>query len=91
MPPGVVYRRARRLRQLSIQKKNQFRVRFMGRWLSALTLTEMINGQREALSGNYLPVKLAPEVPGNRLVKGRVAKLEKDYLVLANEGLEIVQ
>jgi len=88
---AVIYRRAKRLRELSIRKKNQFRRLFMGSWLSAITLTEMTNGQREGLSGNYLPVKLTPEVPGNRLVKGRVARLEKNYLVLADEGLEIVQ
>jgi threonylcarbamoyladenosine tRNA methylthiotransferase MtaB len=87
----VVRRRGEELRRLSTQKNHSFRQQFLGRSLVVLTLTERRGTMRAGLSGNYLQVKLTPQVPGNRLVEGRVVRVEKEHLVLADEGLHIIK
>jgi threonylcarbamoyladenosine tRNA methylthiotransferase MtaB len=88
--PEVLRQRGAELRQLSESKKDAFRSRFVGKRLLVLTLTETVDSSREGLSGNYLQVKMNPEIPGNRLVEGRVDGLEGDFLVLADEGLRVL-
>jgi threonylcarbamoyladenosine tRNA methylthiotransferase MtaB len=88
--PEIARRRGAELRQLSSLKKETFRRQFLGKRLCVLTLTETIETCREGLSGNYLQVKLDQKVPGNRLVEGRVDRLDGNYLILADQGLRVV-
>ena len=58
-----------------------FRGRFLGQQLSLLTLTSTIEGQREALTGNYLKALVDGTLAGNRLWKGRAVGQNNGYLV----------
>jgi threonylcarbamoyladenosine tRNA methylthiotransferase MtaB len=89
--PDIVRRRAKALRQLSTEKNDRFRRQFLGKSISVLTLTEKTGSSRRGLSGNYLQVKLDPKVPGNRLVEGRVDRLDEDCLILADQELRVVK
>src|ERR1700746_3022245 len=57
--PGVVRERARRLRAISEKKASAFRVAQSGRELRALTLARTGKDWTEALTGNYLKVRIA--------------------------------
>lgn len=75
--------RCEELRRISDQKNRKFRRRFVGTTLSVLTLTDEKDQMRTALSGNYLKVKLDPEVPPNQIVEARVTSEADDgYLVM---------
>ncbi|MDA2930826.1 tRNA (N(6)-L-threonylcarbamoyladenosine(37)-C(2))-methylthiotransferase MtaB, partial [Acidobacteria bacterium AH-259-O06] len=56
--PQDIKRRSKELRQVSDQKNQKFRRRFLGKQLSVLTLAEEKDGMRVAISGNYLKAKL---------------------------------
>jgi threonylcarbamoyladenosine tRNA methylthiotransferase MtaB len=89
--PEIVRRRGQELRSLSAQKNLLFQETFLNRPLLALSLSERIGPWRRGLSGNYLQVKLNSQITENRLVKGVVQWIEDDYLVLGDEGLEIIK
>ncbi|UCF35571.1 MAG: tRNA (N(6)-L-threonylcarbamoyladenosine(37)-C(2))-methylthiotransferase MtaB [Acidobacteriota bacterium] len=76
----TIRRRADELRQLSDQLTERFQSRQLGKEIQFLTLTEKKKGFREALSGNYLKVRVAPSIPGNQLMKGMVTRREGEYL-----------
>jgi threonylcarbamoyladenosine tRNA methylthiotransferase MtaB len=59
LDPRVVEERARRLRALSAQKREQFYRRQVGRWLKALTLHRSADGRHlRAITGNYIEFAL---------------------------------
>jgi threonylcarbamoyladenosine tRNA methylthiotransferase MtaB len=60
--PGAIRERARSLRALGLQKANAFRAAHAGRKIRALTLDRTGEDWTEALTGNYLKVR----VPGRR-------------------------
>jgi len=79
----TIKRRSKELRQISEDKNRAFRRRFLGQFLSVLTLSEKKDGMRTALSGNYLKAKLDPSMPSNQLVQARVVAEDPDgYQVL---------
>lgn len=63
--PGVVRERARRLRALGEKKASAFRAAQSGRRLRALTLARTGEDWTEALTGNYLKVRIAGQRPPN--------------------------
>lgn len=70
VPHNVIRERARRLRSLSLAKSAAFRASQSGRSMRALTLArtgEAPHGAwTEALTGNYLKVRIAGQLPANR-------------------------
>ncbi len=75
-------RRSKELRDISKEKNDAFRRRFLGQKVSVLTLTEEKGGMRTALSGNYLRAKVHPFIPGNEIVEGRAVGEDGDHLIL---------
>lgn len=69
-------------RELARLKSREFRRHFHGRRLQALSLDEVRDGWRSALTGNYLKARIPPSIPGNRIIEGRVAGEEGECLVL---------
>src|SRR5579862_4086993 len=63
--PGVIRERARFLRALGEKKVSAFRATQSGRTLRALTLARTGEGWTEALTGNYLKVRIAGQRPPN--------------------------
>lgn len=85
--PQNIKRRSEELRQVSDQKNQNFRRRFLGKQLCVLTLAEEKDGMRVAISGNYLKAKLDPSVPANQIVEGTVVAEDHDgYQVLEVGG-----
>ncbi len=74
VPPPVIKERVAHLRQLAAAKGVEFRRRFVGRTLTAVTLeSSAADGALRALTGNFFEVLLPPgSVPANRLVEVRV-------------------
>jgi threonylcarbamoyladenosine tRNA methylthiotransferase MtaB len=70
VPHNVIRERARRLRSLSLAKSAAFRASQSGRSMRALSLArtgEAPDGAwTEALTGNYLKVRIAGQLPANR-------------------------
>lgn len=75
VPIEVRRHRTRLLRALSEQKNREFRRRMLGRSLSAVTLED-----GEALSGNYLKIRLATPRPANRIEEIPIGALTADGL-----------
>lgn len=74
VPPPVIKERVAHLRQLAAAKGVEFRRRFLGRTLSAVTLGDPTRGgDLRALTGNFFEVLLpAGSAPVNRLVDVKV-------------------
>jgi threonylcarbamoyladenosine tRNA methylthiotransferase MtaB len=71
IPPAIRRERTRILRELSDQKNLEFRRRFLGKTLSAVTL----GAGRTALSDNYLKVELSRTRPENELIEVEIGRL----------------
>jgi len=65
VPPAEIRERARYLRSLSARRSAAFRAAQAGRVLSALTLHRRGDGWTEALTRNYLKVRIAGLLPAN--------------------------
>ena len=70
--PPVIRERARALRALGERKAAEFRAAHAGRAVRALTLRRKGEGWTEALSGNYLKVRVAGDWPANTWLDVRV-------------------
>jgi threonylcarbamoyladenosine tRNA methylthiotransferase MtaB len=70
--PGVVRERARFLRALGEKKASAFRAAQSGRTLRALTLARTGEDWTEALTGNYLKVKVTGQRPPNEWCDARL-------------------
>ncbi len=64
----TVRRRSRAFREVSAAKNRAFRRSFLGKSLRVLTLSDLEDGKRVALSGNYLRVLLPEDTPANRML-----------------------
>lgn len=73
VPPPVIRERARCLRALAQKKSEAFRAAESGRILPALTLNRRGDHWTEALTGNYLKVRVAGQHPANEWHEVRVA------------------
>ena len=63
---GVIRKRARTLRALAVKKSDAFQASQAGRILHALTLARGGDDWTEALTGNYLKVRIAGRRPANQ-------------------------
>jgi threonylcarbamoyladenosine tRNA methylthiotransferase MtaB len=81
VPVHVARERNRMLRDLAAKKNLTFRKRFLGRTLDAITLQAGGDGWTEALSGNYLKIRLAGEHEANKILKIDIRELSDEYLV----------
>jgi threonylcarbamoyladenosine tRNA methylthiotransferase MtaB len=76
----VKHERNRVLRELAAEKNRMFRASFVGRELDAITLARSGDSWTEALTDNYLKLRLAGAHPPNRWMKMRVESLTADGL-----------
>ena len=72
VPTKVIRQRARALRALARQKSAEFRASQSGRALRALTLARSCDAWTEAITGNYLKVRVPGQHAANRWVDVRL-------------------
>ncbi len=80
VPVTVARERNRLLRELAAQKNLEFRKRFLGTTLDVITLQSGDDSCTEALSDNYLKVRLAGTHPANRWTKAKITEIREDGL-----------
>jgi threonylcarbamoyladenosine tRNA methylthiotransferase MtaB len=81
VPVQVARERNRVLRELAAQKNHEFRQSFVGRTLEAITLQTGGDGWTEALSDNYLKVRVAGRHEANEILQATVVDAETDDLI----------
>lgn len=85
MPAQVPVHKARErnrvLRELVARKKRAFQEQFIGKTLSALTLTQVAHGCTEALTDNYQKLWLQGSLPANRMLTARIHSIDGEALV----------
>jgi threonylcarbamoyladenosine tRNA methylthiotransferase MtaB len=81
VPVTVARERNRILRELSEQKKLAFMESFVGKSLNAITLSESDENHTEALTDNYLKLRLVGTHEPNQWVSSAVLKVEDGSLV----------
>src|SRR5690348_7264189 len=72
VPPAIAHERNRVLRELAAQKKLAFQRSFMGKTLEAITLSTFDGECTEALSDNYLKLRLAGRHEANQWLTVKV-------------------
>jgi threonylcarbamoyladenosine tRNA methylthiotransferase MtaB len=72
VPPNVIRERARALRALARQKSAEFRASQSGRVLRALTLARSCDAWTEAITSNYLKVRVPGQHAANRWLDVRL-------------------
>lgn len=80
-PVAAARERNRLLRELATQKNLEFRRSFLGRTLDVITLQSGDGSWTEALSDNYLKVRLAGTHAPNRWTKATITKVAEDDLI----------
>lgn len=80
VPVAVARERNRLLRQLATQKNLEFRKSFLGRTLDVITLQSGEGSCTEALSDNYLKIRLAGAHPPNRWLKVKIIAIGENDL-----------
>ena len=83
VPVQVARERNRVLRELIARKKRGFMESFVGQELQAITLTHFDGEYTEALTDNYLKLRLRGQHPSNRWISSRVHTVESDALIAA--------
>ena len=87
VPPKVVDERMQQMRTLAAEKSAQFRRRFVGAELEVITLHSAAQltaaGWSEALSENFLPVKIAGKIAANQLLRVRVEGFDEEGMLVA--------
>jgi threonylcarbamoyladenosine tRNA methylthiotransferase MtaB len=83
VPVHVARERNRILRELIAKKNLAFRQSFIGRTLDAITLHGGGDGWTEALSDNYLKVRLAGRHEANKILKIDITATGEEYLLAA--------
>src|SRR5260370_4010154 len=81
VPVHVARERNRLLRRLAAEKNLEFRQRFVGRTLDVITLQQSDAEPTEALSDNYLKVRIAGRIRANEYRRVRITGLNSDGLV----------
>jgi threonylcarbamoyladenosine tRNA methylthiotransferase MtaB len=81
VPVGIARERNRILRDLSEQKKLAFMGSFVGKALDAITLHKAGGNHTEALTDNYLKLRLEGAYAPNRWMASTIQKVEDGYLV----------
>jgi threonylcarbamoyladenosine tRNA methylthiotransferase MtaB len=81
VPPAVTKRRARELRELAAEKARAFRTKQAGKVMRLLTLGRTGESGTEAISGNYLTMRLPGRWPANEWVRARLVAGEGPRLL----------
>jgi len=81
VPVHIARERNRVLRELAAQKKRAFMQSFVGRELEAITLTHFDGEFTEALTDNYLKLRVRGEHKSNTLLRSRIDAVENDTLL----------
>src|SRR5258708_25351907 len=81
LPGAVAGERPRVLRELAGRKNLEFRRRFLGRTLEVITLQSGDGSWTEALSDNYLKVRISGAHPANSWMKVEVSDVESENLL----------
>jgi tRNA A37 methylthiotransferase MiaB len=79
----VARERNRVFRELAAQKNLEFRERFIGRLLDVITLQAGGDGWTEALSDNFLKVRLAGTHEANKVLRVDITETGDEDLVAA--------
>ena len=86
VPVHVARERNRVLRELAAEKNLEFRRSFIGRSLEVITLQAGNEQETEALSDNYLKVRLAGRHEANKILKVDVTETgDEDLVAMAKE------
>ena len=80
-PVHIARERNRVLRELAAEKNLAFRKRFVGQTLEAITLQASGDGWTEALTDNYLKVKIAGQYEANQLTKIKASAIFPEGLL----------
>jgi threonylcarbamoyladenosine tRNA methylthiotransferase MtaB len=80
VPVHVARERNRVLRELAAEKNLEFRRKFVGQCLDVITLQTGKQEWTEALSDNYLKVRIAGNHEANRLIMARISHTNMDGL-----------
>jgi tRNA A37 methylthiotransferase MiaB len=83
VPIAIAHGRNRVLRELAAAKKSEFQRSFIGSTLEAITLSHFDGERTEALTDNYLKIRLAGHHLPNQWLRARVESIFGDAL-LAN-------
>ncbi|HEY6351224.1 MAG TPA: tRNA (N(6)-L-threonylcarbamoyladenosine(37)-C(2))-methylthiotransferase MtaB [Candidatus Angelobacter sp.] len=86
VPVAVARERNRVLREIGSRKNLEFRRRFRGRSLNVITLQAGDEHFTEALSDNYLKVKLAGQHPANLWMRAGIVEVGVDDLVAVSDA-----
>lgn len=86
VPVHVARERNRVLRELAAEKNLAFRKSFIGRSLDIITLQNSGDGWTEALSDNYLQIRVAGEHPRNRILPVIVTDAVDETLLAVNKS-----
>ncbi len=85
IPVNVARERNRLLRELAAEKNRAFRESFVGRNLEVITLHAGGDGWTEALSDNYLKVRLAGQHAANQLLQVEISEVGDEDLAATAE------
>ena len=81
VPVQVARERNRMLRELAARKKQVFLQAFVGRELEAITLTHWDGEFTEALTDNYLKLRVRGHHEANRRLRAEIGSVENDALI----------
>jgi threonylcarbamoyladenosine tRNA methylthiotransferase MtaB len=81
VPVQTARERNRRLRELGAEKKREFMASFVGREVQAITLSVGDESSTEALTDNYLKMRLAGRHGANQWVDAQVQQVRGAELV----------
>jgi len=87
VPVHVARERNRILRELAAEKNHAFRQSFVGQSLEVITLQAGGDGWTEALSDNFLKVKISGQHEANQWIKVEIGEVgDEDLLVMSAEA-----
>jgi threonylcarbamoyladenosine tRNA methylthiotransferase MtaB len=89
VPITVARERNKTLRDLAAEKNLAFRRRFIGKTIDAITLHRADDSYTEALSDNYLKVRVAGQHEPNQWMKVEVAEVGVDDLIAVPQNVLI--
>ena len=81
VPVPVARERNRVLRELAAEKNLEFRRKFLGKTLEVITLQQGDNDWTEALSDNYLKLRLAGRHDANQILSAEISEVSNEELV----------
>jgi threonylcarbamoyladenosine tRNA methylthiotransferase MtaB len=90
VPVRVARERNRILRELAAKKNLEFRLRFVGKTLDVITLHNADAESTEALSDNYLKVRIPGQHGPNQMMKAVVTHVDEEGLVATARTGELI-